>query len=135
MSRLQQHAETELKKAGLLDKDSDYNGALGDAVMGLIVLLSEQGHSGASANAVIEMFERLSRFQPLSPLTGEDDEWDDVFEGVHQNKRCPSVFKDDTGTYDIEGRIFRKPSGACYVGNGSKVYVTFPYMPPEYVDV
>jgi hypothetical protein len=54
-----------------------------------------------------------------------------------QNNRCCHVFKDNAGNaYDIDGKIFREPDGACYTSRDSRVPVTFPYTPVrEYVDV
>ena len=52
---LKEHAKYELEKAGLFDKDSDYNGMIGNAVMELIEKFSEQGHSGFFALIVIEL--------------------------------------------------------------------------------
>ena len=94
-----------------------------------------------SNNLVVSLFERLARFNPISALTGEDDEWNEVGQrygkAMYQNKRCSSIFKDGDRAYNIEGRVFREPSGACYTNHDSFVDVTFPYMPtePEVVDV
>jgi len=103
-------------------------------------LFSLEGHSGLSAGFAISALQKLLRFEPLGPLTGEDDEWtwlDHGDEMVAQNKRCSHVFmRADGSAYDIEGRIFREPSGVCFTGPGSRVEVTFPYTPiREYVDV
>ena len=68
MSNLVKHAEFELKKAGLFDKDSDYDGQLGEATLELIKVFADQGHSGMSANMVRELFRKLSSFEPLTPL-------------------------------------------------------------------
>ena len=43
MSDLTDHARNELKLAGLFDKDSDYDGMLGDSVMELVKVFSKQG--------------------------------------------------------------------------------------------
>jgi len=94
MSNLIKHAERELKLAGLFDKDSDYNGMLGDAVMELMKVFSNQGHSGMSASMVSSLFDKLSRFKQLTPLTFKDDEWNEPGENSYQNKRRSSVFKD-----------------------------------------
>lgn len=91
---LVKHAETELKLAGLFDKDSDYNGMLGEAVLKLIKVFAEQGHSGMSASMVSNLFNRLSRYKQLTPLTFKDDEWNETRDGHFQNKRRSSVFKD-----------------------------------------
>lgn len=66
-------------------------------------------------------------FGPLSPLTGEDSEWNEIGEGRFQNRRSSRVFKDEDGrAYDIEGRVFRDGAG-CYTSRDSRVYVEFPY--------
>lgn len=133
---LKEFAKEELTRAGLFDKDSDYGGMMGDAVMKMIEVFSDEGHSGASANIAISIFEKVARFKPLTPLTGEDDEWTEVMDGMFQNKRCPHVFKENGQAYDIEARVFREPSGACYTSRDSRVEITFPYTPKrEYVDV
>lgn len=129
-------ARSELTAAGLFDKDTLYGGMLGNAVMELVEKFSEQGHSGMSASIAVQAFERLARYEPLGPLTGADDEWTEVSEGVFQNRRCSHVFKENGEAYDIYGRIFREPSGACFTNRDSRVPVTFPYTPKrEYVDV
>jgi hypothetical protein len=82
--------------------------------------------------------------EPLAPLTGEDDKWIDLTEfgcpPCYQNLRYGAVFKDadqfNGQAYDVHGRVFRLPSGACYTNQDSKVLVTFPYTPKtEYVNV
>lgn len=131
-SNLVHHAKRELYIAGLFDKDSDYGGMLGEAVMQLIRQFADEGHSGFSASMAVSIFQKVSRFEPLTPLTGEPNEWNDNY----QNNRCSHVFKDEDGAYDIEGKVFREPNGACYTSRESRVPVTFPYTPKtEYVDV
>ena len=94
---LVEHAEFELQKSGLLDEDSDYDGMLGRAVLELVEVFSRQGHSGFSAAATIEALHRILRYEPLTPLTFEPDEWTEVGLGTWQNKRDPTVFSDDGG--------------------------------------
>lgn len=65
MSNLVKHAEKELKKAGLFDKDSDYDGMLGEGVLELITTFANQGHSGFSAQMTRELFYKLSNFEEL----------------------------------------------------------------------
>lgn len=137
MSNLIKHAEYELQKAGFFDKDSDYEGLVGPAVLEIVKVFAEQGHSGFSAGLVTSLLGKLMRFEPLGPLTGTDDEWVEVTEGIFQNRRCSHVFKTaEHGAYDIDGKIFRYPNGGCYTNKDSRVPVTFPYTPKrEYVDV
>lgn len=130
-------AESELRRAGWFNKDGFYGDMMGHAVLNMIKQFADEGHSGMSAGLAISLFSRLAKFEPLTPLTGEDDEWNQIADGTWQNKRCSRVFKDAEGrAYDIEGRVFREPSGACYTSRDSRVYVAFPYEPKtEYVDV
>jgi hypothetical protein len=65
MSNLVNHANAELKKAGLFDKDSDYGGMLGEDVSELIAVFAKQGHSGYSAMMTRELFYKLSNFEEL----------------------------------------------------------------------
>lgn len=135
------HAEREFLAAGYIPLDQPQedgpNKWMQENVLELLRVFGEQGHSGFSANYCIEVFRTLAKFEPLVPLQGTDDEWCEVHEGTWQNKRCSHVFKEADGrAYDIDGRIFREPSGACYTSRDSRVYVTFPYTPKrEYVDV
>ncbi len=135
MSAFIDHARFELDRAGWFDSDAMYRDMMGRAVMQMIEQFAEEGHSGMSASLAIGLFKRLANFEPLTPLTGEDDEWTEVGEGVFQNRRCSRVFKDKTGAYDIDGKVFREPNGACFTNIDSRVYVEFPYTPTtEYVD-
>ena len=133
---LETFASQELELAGLFNKDSDYGGMLGGATMSLIKVFAEEGHSGFSANMAISIFSKVAAFEPLTPLTGEDSEWNEVGTNVYQNKRCSHVFKEKGQAYDSQGRVFVEPSGATYTSFKSRVLVTFPYIPKtEYVNV
>lgn len=106
----------------------------------LLEVFSTHGHSGFSAGYAINCFELLSRYKPLSPLTGGDDEWVEVGSDVYQNKRCGHVFKQtdrfDGQAYDIDGKVFRQADGYCYTSSESFTPIIFPYTPKtEYVDV
>lgn len=132
------HARRELEAQKLFGNGDFYEGMTGKAVMELVEKFAEQGHSGMSAGVVLSIFGKVAAYEPLGPLTGEDDEWNEVGEGMFQNNRCSHVFKDgkDGAAYDIDGRIFREPNGACFTNIESRVPVTFPYTPKrEYVDV
>jgi hypothetical protein len=52
---LVEHAEDELRRAGLFDKDSDYDGILGQAALEVVRVFANQGRSGASAANVIKL--------------------------------------------------------------------------------
>lgn len=106
----------------------------------LILVFSTHGHSGFSASYATSALEKLLRFQPLRPLTGESGEWNEVSPDVWQNNRCSHVFKQadrfDGQAYDLDGRVFREPNGACFTNCDSMTPITFPYTPTRvYVDV
>jgi hypothetical protein len=122
-------AREELTRAGMFDKDSDYGGMLGDAVMKMVEQFADEGHSGFSASMAVSIFGKLAKYEPLTPLTGADDEWNEVGNGTWQSRRCPHVFKDATGAYDGTGRVFQDPDGSCWTNSDSRVYITFPYTP------
>lgn len=58
-SPLQQYAFKWIKSRELFNEDSDYEGRLGEAVMGLIRTFSRQGHSGFSAELTRELFYKI----------------------------------------------------------------------------
>jgi hypothetical protein len=95
-------AQHELELAGLFSKESDYDGMLGDSVLELVKTFAAQGHSGFSAGLTTEIFTKLSKYEPLSPITSNPDEWMNVAEyfdgnGVWQCRRNPSLFSRDGG--------------------------------------
>ena len=139
-----EHALLEFKACGWIDEKGKYTDEMQKLmckqVLELLDLFSSHGHSGFSAPSAINMFKLLASFEPLKPLTGEEWEWTEVSEGVFQNKRCSHVFKDkdrfNGNAYDIEGKIFREPNGACFANKDSCVEITFPYTPTSiFVDV
>lgn len=65
MSKMVAHAESELKRTGLLDKGSDYDGMLGRAVLELVKCHAKQGHSGYSHQAAIALFTKLANFETI----------------------------------------------------------------------
>lgn len=108
MSNLVKHAQEELKLAGLFDKDSDYDGMLGSAVLELVKVFSKQGHSGFSAHQTLKIFNLVADYKPLTPIGKSKDEWMNVSEAsgypMWQNTRRGSTFSRDGGKtwYDID---------------------------------
>lgn len=142
-SNLIKHAKQELELVGYRFDGSDdpMNEQMAENILELIQTFAKQGHSGFSAPYCLETARKLMLYEPLKPLTGEDWEWVDVSEAagetLYQNKRCSRVFKDGQGdAFDIEGYIFREPSGVTYTAHGtdrdSKRYIeSFPYTPEQ----
>lgn len=138
------HAKKEFRAAGWTDDNGEFKDNMQEMmckqILEIIELFSSHGHSGFSANYAINMLNKLLRFEPLVPLTGERWEWNEIGPGVFQNNRCSHVFKQadrfDGQAYDIEGRIFREANGTCYTNAKSFVPITFPYTPTkDYIDV
>jgi hypothetical protein len=101
---LVEHAEREMKLIGLDKKDAVYDGMLYDAVMELVKVFAEQGHSGMSAGRTLFLFDKVARFKNLSPLTNSPNEWMEVSDyagpeqkGVWQNRRDSECFSNDGG--------------------------------------
>jgi hypothetical protein len=105
-----------LERTGLFDPDSDYGGMIGKAVMELVKVFDRQDHSGFSAQITIKILNRLLRFKPLTPLTGEPDEWIEIGTGEFQNKRSPDVFMDKRGAYTFD-----------WEKDNRRVKIEFPY--------
>jgi hypothetical protein len=146
---LVEHAKAEFRAAGWCDENGKFNDEMQqlmcDQVIELLTIFGEHGHSGSSAPYAIDLFSKLAKFEPIAPLTGEDWEWvtHDYGEPVCQNKRASHVFKDDSGAYDINGKVFwewcksydtGEPFKSYYTCRESRTPVTFPYTPKtEYV--
>lgn len=132
MSNLVDYAKEELKRIDMLDSGEPYNDGIGKAILDLIELFASQGHSGFTAPYTVQTFERLAMFKPLKPLTGEDDEWKEVDQGLYQNKRYSAVFKEDGKSYNINGKIFTDDGGGIwYTNKDSRIEITFPYVVPD----
>ena len=150
MSNLVKHAKRELEFAGLFDKDSDYDGMAGRAVMELVKVFAKQGHSGMSASLVRNLFNKVADFKPLTPITCEEEEWSNGISGndTFQNKRCSAVFKEgkDGKPYYIDAIVFRGQNGSCFTGSSVKLkngdtiksgqFIKLPFTPKTfYIDV
>ena len=118
---------------------------IADGTVELLAVLGHQGHSGSSIGYALDFFTKMAKFEPWGPLLGTDEEWSPIDYGgmgtdndmKFQNIRCSRVFKRADGTaYDIYGKVFREPDGACFTSQNSHVDVEFPYTPTtEYIDV
>ncbi len=149
MSNYINHAMREFRAAGWTNEDGSFKDEMQEMicnhVLKLLDVFADEGHSGSSAPYAINLFEKLAKFEPIGPLTGEDWEWSDVSEyggrdngPLFQNKRCGHVFKDSSGAYDSEGIVWYdwrtdEETGEKYkshfTSRESRVTVTFPYTP------
>jgi hypothetical protein len=87
------YAESELDRIGMTEtSDDEMNLAMRKHILHMIKEFADEGHSGFSASYAIGILTKLLEFKPLTPLTGEDDEWTNVSDrgtgNIHyQNKR------------------------------------------------
>lgn len=136
-SNLVLHAENELNimLARCEDEESrQMQIMMNNDILEVIKVFSEQGHSGFSAGYAISLLQKLLKYEPITPLTGNDDEWNKLDYGddvKYQNKRCSRIFKNADGqAYDSEGKIFSDDGGeSWYQSKNSRTYITFPYIP------
>ena len=139
MSELISFAKSELDIVGMKENDPEIsNRAMREHILKMVEVFSDEGHSGFSANYAVAILQKLLKFEPLSPLTGEDSEWNLISEKekLYQNNRCSHVFRENGKAYDIHGKIFVQENGSAYTSGDSRIYVTFPYVPKtEYVKV
>lgn len=145
MSNLLTHARHELDLIGMTEDGDEMNAMMRRHILTMMEVFANEGHSGFSAQYAANALSKLMKFEPLSPLTGADDEWTEIAKEqsagntgtLYQNKRASHVFKDDNGAYDINGKVFwewfedenherHKSYYTCYE---SRVPVTFPYTP------
>ena len=111
---LVQHAENELKRAGLLgtyDDDNGYRGLIGQAVLRAVRQWADERHSGYSHAFALKVFNKVINHKALTDLTDDPKEWIYIKsfpEHVYQNTRQTSCFSLDVDRtyYDVsENRV------------------------------
>lgn len=117
------------------------------AINEIIDVFSTQGHSGCSAswvtNTLTNSIKNILSFKPLSPITGEDDEWNEVSDNVFQNKRFSSVFKEDKDSkpYYLDAIVWKgEEDYDTFTGQVEEVtshqFIKLPFTPKTfYIDV
>jgi hypothetical protein len=123
-----EHAEREL--ANLRgDEPDEMQDLIEQNVLECVAAFAGAGHSGSSAAYTINILERVLRYEPIVPLTGVEDEWEEIGEDHYQNLRCPHVFREHGQAYDTQAIIFRDPDGYTYTNRDSHRKIKFPYTP------
>lgn len=141
-------AKEELKRIGYNpDPDpnsDDINDYAVICILELLKTFAKQEHSNFSAHYILKIFNKLIKFEPLSPLTGEDDEWIEIYadedEITYQNKRCARVFKTITIKTKEEKchlndhYVFVDKNGDAFTGYKSYLAIDkFPFSIPNKV--
>ncbi len=151
------HAMNEFRAAGWVDEAGKWTDDMQEAickhVLDLLRVFGSEGHSGSSAPYTISLFSTLAKFDPVTPLTGEDWEWNEICDDrtggvtVFQNKRCGAVFKQsdrfDGKPYYLDAVVFwewytdpetGEKFESYYTSRDSMRPIEFPYTPKtEYV--
>lgn len=118
-------------------------------MLALIDKFGKSGQSGGSApytaGAIVEALKKLLAFQPISDVTNESEDWNDLMgDGFLQNKRCYALFKEhkDARPYYLDAIVWKSPKDYTYTGTamheGEKIksaqYVkSFPFKPKTFV--
>lgn len=105
--------------------------AINKDILDLVEMFANQGHSGFTADYTINILTKLLRQSFITPLTGEEDEWCEMADGVYQNKRESAIFKEkdrfDGKPYYLYGKSFSNDGGRSWFTNeDSLVVVEFP---------
>lgn len=156
MNNSMSFAEKELRLLSETHEDPENRPLVEEFAMEIIALCKKFGNSGQSggsapyvAGAISHAIGKLLLFQPIAPLTGEDDEWTDcgiTDNDLFQNKRCGSVFKvkDDGRAYYLDAIVFEGQSGSRFTSGGvmlkdggsvsSRQFIkSFPFTPKTFV--
>jgi hypothetical protein len=157
MTNTQSHAKRELELLAKTTPDAIIT-PFTNEILALCEAFGNSGQSGGSApytaKAISMAVEKLMLQQTVAPLSGDDEEWNDVSDitnggPMFQNNRDSRVFKNgkDGKAYFIEAIVFngdiggRFTTGGSVKHNGDKIgsrqYIkSFPFTPKTfYVDV
>lgn len=131
MSNLVKHAKRELDYSSLEDKEG-YEQLIISSVIELLELFSKQEHSGSSANYVIYLFNKLARFDILSPIEDVEEDWIKVSDNLYQNRRMGNVFKDEKGLFFLDAIIWKENDSNFFTDIKSRLYFYPPFTPKSF---
>ena len=106
-----------------------------DHILSIIRIWCDEPLDEPLTSYVCNAIHNICLCKPLTSLTGDDSEWNDVSYNVFQNNRCANVFKqvEDGRSYYLDGFVYQEPGehGWYTVGVYSRKYITFPCSPSE----
>lgn len=145
MSKSKSFAKLELSIFLKLNPDlSDF----APLIIELVDKFGQSGQSGGSApyNAVriSNIVKKLCMQEPICPITGIDDEWCEVSDGIKQNKRCSALFiNGNDRSHYLDAITWKTQTGSTWTGSAflsdktrikSSQYVkSFPFEPKTFV--
>lgn len=159
MNNCGSHAKRELEILFKIseNKSEDEQPIIKEFASEIIALVDKFGASGQSggsapyvASAISEAIKKLCMFEVISPITGEDNEWNKIEncgDVTYQNKRDSRIFKDEgKQPYFIDAIVWKTQKGFYYSGsalsksfnriNSANSIKSFPFVPKTfYVDV
>ena len=168
MSNTRKFAERELDILVKSNTDPENRPIIEGFIPEILALVEKFGNSGQSggsapyvAQALSSAIKKLCMQEPICPIMGIDEEWNDVTnlndgELMYQNNRCSALFRDgkDGEAYYVDAIVKRTQNGSCFSGSfwlNKKDYLTgnrdlmisncqhikgFPFTPKTfYIDV
>lgn len=142
---LYEHAKSELDLiySEELLKD-DISRTMYDNILQLIEVFSKQGHSGHSASYCAGAFNQLAKFEILTPIVDNSDEWNAIDSDMlpnkkntlFQNNRISTVFKENGRSYYLDAIVWTDDDGCSFTGTveniKSRQFIKFPFMPKTF---
>jgi hypothetical protein len=126
-------------------------------ILALVDKFGNSGQSGGSApyvaTAISQAVKHLCLQEPICPITGIDEEWNEVTDmdenkqTLYQNNRCSALFKNADGKcWYLDAIIWKDQKGLCWCGSAitkdgkrlrSRQFIKgFPFTPKTfYIDV
>lgn len=137
------HAKAEMEALAKHTPDHVLKG-MEEEIVALADAFGRSGQSGGSYGYVAEALSIIVKTtcmqEPVTPLTGEDDEWGDISEmagePMLQNKRCTSLFKKGDIVTCVEAVVFVADNHA-FSGNvegisSVQAVKSFPFVPKTF---
>lgn len=109
-----EHAAYELTKAGMTDEDDPMARKVAADTLSLVRRFEKQDHTEQSGRFVLEAFETLCQFLPLSPITDDPAEWE-KFEIERKNIDTNTVEKQVVWKSKRASMIFSEDEGKTYI--------------------
>jgi len=160
MTNTYKHAEKEFE---ILEKtvEDAIIAPFKDEILALVEKFGQSGQSGGSApftaGSISKAVKELCLQNPICPITGIDEEWNDCSDmggdtpksrSMYQNNRASAIFKDgkDGRPYYLDAIIFQGQNGSAFTSNsvdmsdgrtiGSSQFIRLPFKPKSfYIDV